>query len=118
MQAKERLKHIIKNDQTCQNKDFYHSARQDVQLWLEREEIMWKKQSRSIWFKEGDHNTKFFHTRTSHRRQKNTISRLKDEVEDWKEGEDLVLVVKEHFNAPFSTPCHRGAADFLDLLGG
>jgi hypothetical protein len=66
------------------------SARQDIQSQkkkkriekeldnlLQKEEIYWKQRSRIAWLKEEDRNTKFFHRKSTWRKKKNTISRLK-----------------------------------------
>lgn len=39
-----------------------------------QEEILWKQKSRIRWLKEGERNTKFFHSTTIQRRMHNTIT--------------------------------------------
>ena len=51
---------------------------------LKREELLAKEEDllrlkrRAIWIKEGDNNTKFFRIFSTHRRNLNTISTIKD----------------------------------------
>ncbi|XP_026403839.1 uncharacterized protein LOC113299110 isoform X2 [Papaver somniferum] len=45
---------------------------------LKLEEIFWRKKSRVEWLKDGDLNTKLFHTSTLVRRRRNSICMLKD----------------------------------------
>jgi hypothetical protein len=40
------------------------------------EEISWRQKSRATWFKEGDKNSKFFHSVANSHRQNNTIRQL------------------------------------------
>ena len=53
-------------------------ARQSLNSWLDIEEVMWKQRSRNNYLKEGDHNTSFFHTKASNRKQQNWIQGLED----------------------------------------
>lgn len=49
--------------------------------WLDKENSMWKQRSRLDWFewfREGDHNTRFFHAKASSWFQKNTIDGILD----------------------------------------
>lgn len=45
---------------------------------LYREEMLWLQRSRIDWLKEGDRNTKFFHSKAVWRAKKNKISKLRD----------------------------------------
>lgn len=51
-------------------------AQLDLWTWLKRRESYWAQNSRVKWIKEGDRNTKFFHTFASIRRRKNLFERL------------------------------------------
>ena len=44
-----------------------------------REEIMYKQRSRVDWLSAGDQNTKYFQSRATHRKRKNTIKALRRE---------------------------------------
>ena len=52
-----------------------------------------------MWLKEGDHNTRFFHTMASKRKRNNMISRIKDGQGRWLEKDDKISITfMEYFN--------------------
>ena len=52
--------------------------KKDISTLLVKEEQMWKQRSRSLWLQEGDNNTRYFHSRASHRFKRNQIDSLED----------------------------------------
>ena len=57
--------------------EFLRVSKQLNDLLL-KQEIFWRQRSRVSWLKHGDRNTKFFHSKTSQRRQRNYIEGIKD----------------------------------------
>lgn len=51
----------------------------EINELLDKENDMWWQRSRALWMRQGDHNTKLFHSIASQRRQKNAILGLQDE---------------------------------------
>ena len=52
--------------------------------------MMWNQQSKNLWLKWGDRNTKFFHATTSQRRRKNWIVGLQDLNGVWQEDKEEI----------------------------
>lgn len=50
---------------------------------LLKEEIYWKQRAKLFWLKEGDKNTRFFHSMASTRRKNNAITKLQREDGSW-----------------------------------
>lgn len=67
----------------------------ELEVEYRREESYWHQKSRVQWLKEGDHNTKFFHSYTRQRRRMNCIQRLvSDQGEEFrspKKIEEIIL---------------------------
>lgn len=57
--------------------------KEERSLILLQEELLWKQKSRNDWLKEGDGNTKFFHTSTLVRRRRNKIEALQNARGEW-----------------------------------
>lgn len=51
----------------------------DLLVILEEEEVLWKTRSKQNWLKEGDCNTKYFHTVANGRKQANSINVITDD---------------------------------------
>uniref|UniRef100_A0A2N9I518 Reverse transcriptase domain-containing protein n=1 Tax=Fagus sylvatica TaxID=28930 RepID=A0A2N9I518_FAGSY len=62
--------------------DLVITIRKEVQELLIREEKMWRQRSRTSWLKEGDRNTRYFHSKASHRRRRNSLAVLRLENGD------------------------------------
>ena len=56
-----------------------NNLRKEINDLLDSEETFWHQRSRVLWYGQGDRNTKFFHSKASQRRKKNTINGIWDE---------------------------------------
>jgi len=88
--------------------------RKELNSWLDKEEAMWKQRSRNTYLKEGDCNTKFFHSKASSRYCRNTIESLFDEEDVWQEDAKKVehIVLSYYFDLFTSS----NPTDFQELL--
>ncbi|KAM1306809.1 hypothetical protein ACFX2H_009148 [Malus domestica] len=72
------------------------------------EESFWRTKSRVQWLKEGDKNTKFFHTQMMKRRRYNHIRGVEDDDGIWREGQNEVAsIAVGYFSTLFQAgpPC-------------
>ena len=51
--------------------------KKDINSLMDKEERMWRQRSRTLYLRDGDRNTRFFHCRATQRRRKNLIMGLK-----------------------------------------
>lgn len=66
--AQAQLKSLQESNPSLYFQDKHREARKVVQNWLEKYELMWCQRSRVSWLKDGDHNSSFFHQKSSSRR--------------------------------------------------
>ncbi|KAH9649980.1 reverse transcriptase domain-containing protein [Citrus sinensis] len=68
--------------------------------------VFWKQRSKSLWLKEGDLNSRYFHAQASTRKQQNKISKLRDDKGQWCTHPDKVNdLIREYFTHLFSSGC-------------
>lgn len=80
------------------------TLRSELGILLEREEKMWSQRSRASWLQEGDRNTRFFHSRASQRRRRNTIVGLSDDNGSWCDQPNQVVgIALDYFQNLFHT---------------
>ena len=60
-----------------------NTLRQEINDLLDSEEIIWQQRSKVQWMGPGDRNTKYFHSKASERKKKNTINKIMDENGNW-----------------------------------
>lgn len=79
-EAKSKLKSIQELETELVSKELLDGARREVNIWLEREEVMWRQWSRVLWLREGDQKSKFFHPWATNCLKKNRLDTLKDGI--------------------------------------
>ena len=67
--------------------DLVLSLKEEFQTLLVQEEKLWQQKTKTAWLKDGDQNTKFFHSRASHHFRRNEILKLQRDDGSWCEGE-------------------------------
>ncbi|OMO77991.1 hypothetical protein CCACVL1_14716 [Corchorus capsularis] len=65
------------------NLDSANQLQRDLNLLCNQEEIMWRQRSKAFWLRDGNRNTRFFHSVASNRRRRNEITGLKNAAGDW-----------------------------------
>ncbi|XP_042980139.1 uncharacterized protein LOC122310310 [Carya illinoinensis] len=74
----ERLKEEQENEGP-HNARIIKSLQRDLGLLLAQEDLKWKQRAKWNWYKNGDKNTKFFHSCASQKRIKNRIKEIRDD---------------------------------------
>ncbi|KAG2706415.1 hypothetical protein I3760_05G103200 [Carya illinoinensis] len=100
--AKMKLQSLQATDPNCLFMAEFNKARDEVQKWLENDELIWKQRSRVQWLRDGDCNSKYFHSKASTRKRKNTIVQLKDDSGNWKNGAQMDVLITYYFQNLFS----------------
>ena len=65
-------------------------VREALNVWLDAESTMWRQRSRNFWLTDGDRNKRFFHTKATNWKQRNTIHGICDSNGIWQEDEQHV----------------------------
>ena len=88
--------------------------RVELNCWLEKEDVILLQRSRINWFREGDRNTRYFHSKASARYQNNLIDGMEDLNGNWQEDISIVEgIIVDYYSALFST---SNPTDFVELL--
>ena len=81
-----------------------NKIRKEINDLLDCEEIMWQQRSKVQWMGLGDRNTRYFHTKASERKKKNTISKIMDERGNWRESAlEITEVAVSYFEKLYMT---------------
>ena len=98
------LNELVLRDQDESNGSEINKIKKEINDLLDCKEIMWQQRSKVRWMSLGDCNTKYFHTKTSGRKKKNTNTRLMDEMGVWRESTlEVVKVAVSYFEKLYTT---------------
>jgi hypothetical protein len=119
----ERIEKLRKElNRTSTSRDIHSQRRRreiekEMNCLLEREEIYWKQRSRIEWLKEGDKNTKFFHKKSTWRKRKNNITKLKkDDGTIVDNAEEMGDMATNFFQNLFTADQSVVPEDILNLI--
>ncbi|KAH9722180.1 reverse transcriptase domain-containing protein [Citrus sinensis] len=81
-------------------------ARNRYNALLHSHEVFWKQRAKSLWLKEGDRNSRFFHATASARKRRNSIERLRNRQGIWcSNQEEIDGMIVDYFSTLFQTEC-------------
>ena len=81
-----------------------NKLRKEINVLLNSEEIMWHQRAKVYWMNSRDHNTKYFHSKASNRRKKNTIYGILDENGNLRESiEGIAKIAVSYFEKLYTT---------------
>ena len=110
------------NTLVCRDKDGslgseINVIRKEINELLDSEEIMWQQRAKVQWLGLGDRNTKYFHTRASDRRRRNTINSIMDENGNWHDSMDgIAEVAVSYFKSLYSTSFPTRISEVIDTI--
>ncbi|XP_075665198.1 uncharacterized protein LOC142634829 [Castanea sativa] len=89
----------------------------EINQLLVKESMMWGQRSRIMWLRDGDRNTKFFHSKASQRRRRNYITKLRDDTGNWCVGQDHVNdTILNFYQTLFSSAEPSGLTDVVEVI--
>ena len=73
--------------------DLILTLKEELRTLLVQEEKLWQQRAKTAWLKDGDQNSRFFHSRASHRFRRNEILKLQRDDGSWCEGEHQIATL-------------------------
>ncbi|KAJ0965450.1 hypothetical protein J5N97_026588 [Dioscorea zingiberensis] len=106
-----RIEELDTKGEQCQlstsEEESLQANRNEYDNLIRQEEEHWRQCSRITWLKEGDKNTKFFHSIANQRRNKNWIHQLSVDDQQLCTQSDIAKAVSTHFSALFGQKRHH-----------
>lgn len=96
---------------TIRNRERLQRVQAELLKFLALEKQFWKQKAGFQWFKDGDRNTKFFHTQVNGRRRRLQLKRIQNSEGDWLEdknamAEEACRFINDQFRADRVTQTH------------
>ena len=78
--------------------------KKEINSLMDKEERMWRQRSRTLYLKDGDRNTRFFHCRATQRRRHNLITRIKNQSNEWcTQPDQISAIFLDYYQELFSS---------------
>lgn len=88
--------------------------KKEIEEWRDREATMWAQRSRLLWARQGDKNSKYFHTCSTKRYRKNLIEGMRDKEGSWKTNiKEIIEVLVSYYQSLFTS---KGQMDVSRVL--
>ena len=85
------------------NNFWIREIKRETEVLLDREAIMWAQRSRVLWARQGERNTKYFHSCATRRYRKNVIEGIRDEDDRWRDQPtDISIVLVNYYKNLFT----------------
>ncbi|XP_059311479.1 uncharacterized protein LOC132063063 [Lycium ferocissimum] len=103
-------------DPLMENRAQLHRVQAELSKYLHLEEAYWRQKSGMKWFKDGDRNTRFFHTYVNGRRKKLKLTNIQNGDEEWLTIVDIIT--KEHNHELVELPSEEEIKSAIFGLSG
>ncbi|KAK9195743.1 hypothetical protein WN943_003868 [Citrus x changshan-huyou] len=81
----------------------FTEARNRYNKLLHSHEVFWKQRAKSLWLREGDQNTRYFHASASARKRQNSLGNLRNDQGEWCTNSDEVdALIVDYFKGLFT----------------
>jgi len=85
--------------------------KKEIEEWHDKEATMWVQMSRLLWARQGDKNSKYFHSCATIRYRKNLIEGMRDEEGSWKTNpEDITEILVNYYQSLFTSTGQMNAS--------
>ena len=91
--------------------------KKEINSLMGKEERMWRQRSRFTYIKEGDRNTRFFHSRATLRKRRNCIKNIRNQADEMCTGqEQIAATFVEFFKKLFTSSTPDVNSEDLDSI--
>ncbi|KAH9670971.1 reverse transcriptase domain-containing protein [Citrus sinensis] len=95
---------LLRGRRDCKGITEFTKVRNRYNELLHGHEVFWKQRAKSLWLKEGDKNTHYFHASASTRKRQNSFGNLRNNQGDWCTNvEEVDEVIINYFHNLFQS---------------
>ncbi|CAM8965691.1 unnamed protein product [Rhodiola kirilowii] len=101
---KDRIQQLKREPRTEETASMEAKLTDELDEWMEREELFWRQRSRAEWLRSGDRNTSYFHAKASQRKKRNQIDKLRNQTGELSYSEsEFISTITNYFTDIFKS---------------